>query len=123
MAEIPHTMQFSGLAKCALFSSFIFAVAIWWVVAESDASAYSTRPRPNMPTTARLEEPKYAGGGRLRNTSPDARRARARNGTRQPGPSRKASAASQRAQELETRTQEIREAQTDPNSMFDMSNP
>ena len=34
----------AGLGKCALFPSFIFAVAIWWVVAESDASAYSTPP-------------------------------------------------------------------------------
>ena len=39
-AAKPHL---SGLGKCALFASFIFAAAIWWVVAESNTSAMEYR--------------------------------------------------------------------------------
>ncbi len=118
--------QLSGLGKCALFSSFIFAVGIWLVVAESDASAYSTPVKPDVPRYAKVAAGvAQTGGDRLRGTSPDARRAlRTRNGTRNSGAGRRGAAASaERERELDLKTQEIREAQKDPNSMFDMSNP
>ena len=136
-APSKHTMAknaLSGLAKCALFSSFIFAVAIWWVVAESDASAYSTPPDTGADTGAaaapglRSRDAAVAipaslrGGERLRGTSPDTRRAmRHRSLTRNAGPSRKVD--SEREKQLELKAKEIQEAQKDPNSMFDMSNP
>ena len=66
----------------------------------------------------------HTGGDRLRGTSPDARRsARSRNGTRQQlgGAGRRETAERQR--DLDLKTPEIQEAQKDPNSMFDMSNP
>ena len=128
-AARPHL---SGLGKCALFTSFIFAVAIWWVVAESDASAYEYRTPPIKPeatrttyaqavaTAARIQ----TGGDRLYGTSPDARRSvRSRDATRQQygGASHRGTA--ERERQLELRTKEIQEAQKDPNSMFDMSNP
>jgi|TARA_B110000196_G_C21011503_1_gene598150 hypothetical protein len=121
----------SGLGKCALFTSFIFAVAIWWVVAESNTSAMEYRTPLIKPATRTTYAQAVAaaarthtGGDRLRGTSPDARRSvRSRNGTRQQlnGSGRRETAERQR--ELELKTQEIQEAQKDPNSMFDMSNP
>lgn len=128
-AAKPHL---SGLGKCALFASFIFAVAIWWVVAESNTSAmeYRTPLKPEAATRTSYAQAHAAaarahtGGDRLRGTSPDTRRsARSRNGTRQQlgGAGRRETAERQR--ELDLKTQEIQEAQKDPNSMFDMSNP
>lgn len=122
----PHL---SGLGKCALFTSFIFAVAIWWVVAESDASAYEYRTPPIKPeatrtTYAQAVAQTHTGGDRLRGTSPEARRSvRSRNGTRQQhgGANRRETA--ERERELELKTKEIQEAAKDPNSLFDMSNP
>lgn len=126
----PHL---SGLGKCALFTSFIFAVAIWWVVAESNTSAMEYRTplvKPEATRTTTYAQAvaaaarTHTGGDRLRGTSPDARRSvRSRNGTRQQlgGSGRRETAERQR--ELELKTQEIQEAQKDPNSMFDMSNP
>tara|TARA_B110001452_G_scaffold19538_1_gene15739 strand:+ start:140 stop:532 length:393 start_codon:yes stop_codon:yes gene_type:complete len=124
----------AGLGKCALFSSFIFAVAIWWVVAESDASAYSTPPAAGADAgggaaagvrsrdAAATIPASPRGGERLRGTSPDARRGmRHRNLTRNAGASRKVD--TEREKELELKAREIQEAQKDPNSMFDMSNP
>ena len=129
-AAKPHL---SGLGKCALFASFIFAAAIWWVVAESNTSAMEYRTpliKPEAATRTTYAQAHAAaarahtGGDRLRGTSPDARRsARSRNGTRQQlgGAGRRETAERQR--ELDLKTQEIQEAQKDPNSMFDMSNP
>ena len=123
------TNPLAGLGKCALFSSFIFAAAIWWVVSESDASAY----KPQQPPPAPVAATRIAGrasfadvasaGDRLRGTSPDARRSMraARNLTRNSGA--KKGAQSERERLLDLKTREIQEAQGDPNSMFDMSNP
>ena len=127
-AAKPHL---SGLGKCALFASFIFAAAIWWVVAESNTSAMEYRTpliKPEAATHTTYAQAHAAaarahtGGDRLRGTSPDARRsARSRNGTRQQlgGAGRRETV----ERELDLKSREIQEAQKDPNSMFDMSNP
>ena len=126
-ASKPHL---SGLGKCALLTSFFFAVAIWWVVAESNTTAMEYRTPPIKPEATTYAQAvaaaarTHTGGDRLRGTSPDARRSvRSRNGTRQQlgGAGRRETAERQR--ELELKTKEIQEAQKDPNSMFDMSNP
>ena len=117
--------QLSWLSKCALVSSFALAIGIWFLTADRDgnlpAPAPAVHPAIKMHAAAASatepEAPNRSTGGRgaarLRGLArSELRQARQRSETAASQPS-----------ELEAKSRQVREAATDPTSMFDMSTP
>ena len=127
-----------GLAKCALFASFLLALAIWWCV--PDAADMPHQPPPPSPSPlahARLHAHGAAAGGAnsfLVSDHGPAGRARRRPGHAHAAHHEGRAAhqtvgqtaqqqAQQHAASADARSEEVKKASADPNSMFDMSTP
>ena len=123
MADDPQP-QLSWLSRCALMTSFGLAIGIWFLTTDKDGNLPAPPAVSTPAVAASIPEAKRApnhsmggrGAARLRGLArSELRQARQRS----EAPVKSMSSPS----ELAEKSRQVREAATDPNSMFDMSTP
>ena len=124
MSDEPQP-QLSWLSKCALVSSFALAIGIWFLTTDKDGNlpappvTHVAARKHAATSTDEPEAPNRSAGGR----GAGRHRGLARAELRQARQRAEAEATASEPSELEAKSRQVREAATDPTSMFDMSTP